>query len=46
MPQFKNSDGKRICAISAYQKKVVIKNKNCTTTIKAEGNAKLIIKNS
>lgn len=46
MTPFKNSDGKRICDISDDQKKVVIKNKNCTTTIKAEGNAKLIIENS
>lgn len=46
MTPFKNSNGKRVCDVSKDQKEVVIKNKDCVTTIKAEGNSKLIIKNS
>ena len=46
MTPFKNSEGKRVCDISKDQKEIVIKVKNCSTIIKAEGNAKLIVKNS
>lgn len=46
MTPFKNTDGKRVCDVSKDQTEVVIKIKNCATTIKAEGNARLILKNS
>ena len=46
MTPFKNSNGKRVCDVSKDGREIVIKSKNCSTTIKAEGNAKLILTNS